>query len=303
VTAFLFPGQGVRVAEFAREWYESSPSCRRLLDFAAERTGLQVARVLHGSGEALRDTAVYQPVTVALCLGVCEELLGRGVAPAVVAGHSLGELSACAAAGAFSAESAVAVAAVRGRLMARGAERHPGGMVAIRVSSREAALQVARRVANYGAVGIAAHNGPDEFVLSGRTVALRALPEECRPTPLATSGPWHSAAMEDAVDEYRQELLRALRGHPRVRLVCNATGAVVGPDDDLAELLARQLTRPVEWVATMRTIARLGVSTVFTVGPAKALRRLARQALAGTASVLGVDEPRRLPLPVEGVGR
>jgi [acyl-carrier-protein] S-malonyltransferase len=250
--------------------------------------------VLHGSGQALRDTAVYQPVTIALCAGVHEEVTACGPTPAVVAGHSLGELAACVAAGVLSSEAAVDVAALRGRLMTRAAEGHPGGMVAVRVASRDAALEAARLVASRGLLQIAAHNAPDEVVLSGPWAALRALPNSCHTIPLSTGGPWHSAALAEEVDEYREALRRACRGLSGVTLVCNATGAPVRKEDDIADLIARQLTRPVEWVATLGTLESMHVTTVVTVGPAKALRRLARRALGATARVLGVDVPEDL---------
>lgn len=298
--AFLFPGQGVPVGATAAEWYARSDAARGLLDRAAARARVKVARVLHAGGGALDDTAVYQPVVTALCLGALLEVEARGVAPDVVAGHSLGELAACVAAGALPAEAAVDVAATRGAAMAEAARRRPGGMVAVRVTSREAALAAASSVAALGRVELAAHNAADEWVLSGDWAALRALPAHCAPVPLSTGGPWHSSAMEPAVAEYRAALRQAVRARPRLTLVSSATATLVGPEDDLVDLLAGQLTRPVEWAATLATLSAMGVERVVTIGPAKALRGLARRGLGGDVRVEGVDVPDDLPV-VAGV--
>lgn len=252
-----------------------------------------------GSG-ALDDTAVYQPVVTALCVGALLEVQARGLAPDVVAGHSLGELAACVAVGVLSPEAAVDVAATRGTVMARAAQRRPGGMVALGVSSREAALEAAKGVVALGRVELAAHNAADEWVLSGDWAALRALPARCSPVALATGGPWHSSAMEPAVAEYRVALRQALRGRPRLALVSNATGRPVGPGDDLVEQLAGQLTRPIEWAATLATLSGMAVERVVTIGPAKALRGLARRGLGRDVRLEGVDVPEDLPL-VAGV--
>lgn len=294
--AFLFPGQGVRAGDLVAEWHGRSDPARRLLERAAERTGLPIARLLRAGDRLLGDTAIYQPVVTALCVGAFLELSARGLVPDVVAGHSLGELAACAAAGVLSPEAAVDVAAARGAAMAKAAHERPGGMVALRVRSREAALAAARTVAGLGRVELAAHNAPDEWVLSGDWAALRALPAEAAPVALATGGPWHSSAMEPAAAAYRTALESALRGRPRATLVANATGAPVAPDADLVELLVRQLTRPVEWVASLATVAALGVEQVITVGPARALRGLVSRSLAGTVRIDRVDSPDDLPV-------
>jgi [acyl-carrier-protein] S-malonyltransferase len=100
--------------------------------------------------------------------------------------------------------------------------------------------------------------------------------------------------MAEAVDEFRSALRRACRARPRILLLSNATGAPVGPDDDVAERLARQLTRPVEWHATLATLASQGVTAVVGVGPGKALCRLAERELGAAVSVRCVDSPEGL---------
>jgi [acyl-carrier-protein] S-malonyltransferase len=292
--AFLFPGQGVDAAAVAGDWYARSAHARTLLDQAAAHVGVPIGRLLHGSGQALRDTAAYQPVLTAMSVGALLELTARGVRADVVAGHSLGELAALVAAGAVAPDAAVALAATRGRAMARAAEHQPGGMLALSARSRTEAEEAMAHALAHGRAQIAAHNAPDEWVLAGEWSALRAVPPRFAPVRLDTGGPWHSAAMSLAVSAYREALRDAIVGPLRIPVVCNRTGQLIGEADDLAELLAGQLTHPVEWTTTMETVSAMSVRTIITVGPAKPLRGLARRNLGREIQVLGVDSPSDL---------
>jgi [acyl-carrier-protein] S-malonyltransferase len=291
--AFLFPGQGVDLTSFAGQWQSRSSRVRTLLDHAAREAGVSLERILHGGGRALCDTAVYQPVLVAVSVGVYLEVVDRGVRPTVVAGHSLGEVSACVAAGALTPEGAVSVAAARGRAMSRAAARNPGGMLAIVARTRAQANDAVACARAHGWAQIAAHNSPDQWVITGSWPALKAVPKEFAPQPLATDGPWHSNAMLDAVEEYRHALGESLTGSCPESLVCNRTGQLMNPGDDIVELLAGQLTHPVEWTTTMRTLGTLPVNHLLTIGPAKALRMMARKSI-GDVPVFGVDTPADL---------
>lgn len=299
--ALLFPGQGVDLAAVAGEWYACSAHARALLERAAELVGEPAARLVGGAGRALRPTQAYQPVLTAVSVGALLELAERGVGADVVAGHSLGELAACAAAGALRPDAAVALAALRGRAMARAAEECPGGLLALTAGTAAAAADAVECARARGWAQIAAHNAPDEWVLSGDWPALRAVPSRFAPVPLATDGPWHSAAMSGAVAEYRAALREAVAAPLRVPLVANRTGRPVGPADDLVELLAGQLTHRVEWAATMATLGEMNVRAVLTVGPAKALRGLARRNLGRAVRVLGVDRPADLARAAEAL--
>ena len=291
-TGLLFPGQGSELAPVVADWYERSKNTRPLLDEAAHLLGVPVARLVHGSGIALRSTTAYQPVMTAVCVGAFLDLRANGAAEtvAVVAGHSLGELAACVAAGAMCAEDAVRTAVVRGRLMARGAERHPGGMVAITARGRVEADKAASAARTQGNVQIAAHNAPDEWVLSGDRAALRAIPPSFFPRAVPTDGPWHSNAMCEVAEEYRTALVEVVSREPAIAFVCNRSGRRIAARNELVDSLAGQLTNPVEWAATMMTLTSLQVNTFVTLGPAKALRGLVRRNLPA-AHLIAVDAP------------
>lgn len=280
--AFLFPGQGARNvlqgAALARTWPDGAKllSLATTVDFEAH------------AGRALERTEVLQPVLAAISLSIRRALLRAGVVPSVVLGHSLGEVPAFAAAGVISDEAAVKLASLRGALMAREAEKHPGGLVAF------PSLEAANRALGIGSpsprpprgegerwLQLAALNAPDEVVVSGPDEALRGIGGVRVPV----SGAWHSDAMAGAVDELRAAL-RALDLHDaKVPLIRNLDGALGHSLDTLAD----QLTKPVHFTAALQTAVSQGVDTFVTVGPGAVLRGLVRKNLGTSVRVLTTE--------------
>jgi [acyl-carrier-protein] S-malonyltransferase len=216
---------------------------------------------------------------VAACVAVTARLLAAGVEPTAVAGHSVGEIAALAAAGAVSAKSAIELAAVRGRLMAREAGLHSGGMLALQEATDQtvdAALAVG---AEHGDIGLAAVNAPDQWVLSGEFRSLDAVAARFPSRRLQVAGAWHSTLMAGALAEF-EHAFRMLSLHPlRSTMVVNRTGRPTEPFDDMVAVVAGQLVRPVQWVASLATLERLQITDVVTVGPGRILRGLVRKNL------------------------
>jgi len=257
VRAFLFPGQGARNVVPAWEWLRGRGAPTPLLDIALEVSGLDEAALLRDEGRALERTEVLQPVLIALSLTV-HALLRDVVACDVVAGHSLGELAAVSAAGAFDAETAVRLAATRGQTMAAENAKRPGGLVV--VASREEA-------AKFPALELAAVNARDEFVLGG---ALEVLPPLRR---VPVSGAWHTSAMAGAVGPFREALTSKQPRPLTTPLVRNLDGAEVR---DCTSLPA-QLERTVEFVRVLDALVSRGVDEVVVLGPGLVLRGLLRR--------------------------
>jgi [acyl-carrier-protein] S-malonyltransferase len=293
-TAFMFPGQGVGQEGTFRLWYVGSRAVRRLVDRAAHYTGVSSERFFARGARALESTDLLQPVLTAVVLGISEELETRGVRPDIVAGHSLGEIAAVAAAGCVDADGAIRLAAERGRLMAREATRHPGSMVALAVSSPEQVLEALALAREHGIAAMAAHNAPGCWVISGEREPLRALTRRFGARPLSVAGPWHSAAMSDAVEEFRAVAHRIVTHEVEVPLVCNRSGRVVERAEEIPDLLAEQLTQPIEWVVTMETMRTFGVREFVIPGPGKVIRGLVRQNLGPEVAVRTVDHPEHL---------
>lgn len=272
--AFLFPGQGVGVEREGRAWCERSAAVSRLLEVGARETGVSLEDQFARARRGIMPTEILQPFHTAICLGVEQELLRRGVRPDLVTGHSLGEVAACASAGCCSPEEAVALAAVRGRLMAREAALKPGGMIALNRTDRETAGAAVAYGRESGIADIAAHNAPDLWVVSGEWAALRRLSTRFRGTPVQVSGAWHGGVLAGAQEEFRAAVRSAISGQLRVPFVSNRTGLAVERADELPDLLAEQLTNPVQWVRTMETLTGLGITDFVIVGPGRVLRGL-----------------------------
>lgn len=299
-TAFVFAGQGVDPPWIAPDLL-ARPRARPLLDAASEAAGCDARALLVRGGPALARTEVLQPALVAACLIAADALAEAGAAPDAVCGHSLGELAAWAAGGHVAATDAIAAAGVRGRLMARQAARHPGGM-AIATGAETGAETTLERVLAVGRargrLAVAAYNTPTEVTVSGDAASLAAIAAlGCRRLPVA--GAWHSDAMAGAVDELHAALtaisasvasVALRRTGPGVPLVCNRDGRVAAADE-LPALLAGQLVRPVAWTACAHTLAALGVTRFVAVGPGRLIRALLRANL-GPVDVRIVDSLR-----------
>ncbi len=284
--AFLFGGQGTELPRMGLALAAARADAAALLRRAGEAAGVDAEQVLAAGGPAFARTSVIQPLLTAVGLGVAAALAERGIVPAFVAGHSLGELAAWSVAGAFDATTAVTIAARRGAAMEREAALHPGGMIAI-AGYDEAAV---RELVRDGSVVIAAHNAATEWTISGDRDALNAIASRTAVTRLPVAGAWHSPAMTGAVADVRDAVgqVRALGG---VQVVCNRTGEVTPRDADVAELLAGQLVRPVRWVRTLATLASVGVTEYIVLGPSKLLRSLVQKCHGAGANVIGIETP------------
>jgi [acyl-carrier-protein] S-malonyltransferase len=267
---------------------ERSPAAAALLDLVGELTGHDARQVLSRGGPALERTDVLQPLLVAVALGAHQAALDAGLRPDLVAGHSLGEVAAWSAAGCVDAADAVCLAAERGRLMAEAAVARPGGMAAFG-SADEVARALPAGLA-CGPFGLAAHNAPDEWVLSGAEPALAAALQAAPGRRLRVSGAWHSTLMAPAREPLREAALAVPARRGGVQLLSNVTGATVGAEERIPGLLADALTAPVRFAALLACAARLGATDVVVLGPPKVVRGLVRRNLPGLPVHL-VSEP------------
>lgn len=298
--AFLFPGQGAKGVLAALGVTAESARGRELLDYAAAGSGVPVARLFERGGRELERTEVLQPVLTAIALFVGGELRAAGCTPLAVAGHSLGEIAAAAAAGWLAAKDAIAIAALRGALMAREAARSPGGLLALQSGAEEVVREALAVGRASGVIGLGAVNAPDEVVLTGDRAALRAVAVAFPSRRVPVAGAWHSEAMAGAVRELRDALRGALRarrwavapGGPTIALVCNRDGSLIAREEVLADCLATQIARPVQWTRVLRALEGLGVTDYVTVGPGAVLRGLLYKNLKGLGE--GEGETRRV---------
>lgn len=287
---FLFPGQESLVPGVARDIVERCSTARDLLALASELTGQNIEKIIMRGGARLTRSEVIQPALTAISLGVVDELLSAGVRPELVAGLSLGEIAAWSAAGCIDKHDAIRAAAIRGRVMGEISKRHAGGLLALRVEDDKTvqrALDVGR---DHGLVSIAARNAPDEIVLTGQELALRAIAAKFSSRRLAVAGPWHSELMQEGVEQLRP-IFEAIRRSPATsRLFSNRTGALVVAEGSFPDMLVEQLVHPIEWSRTLQSLVEAGSRNFVTIGPGKVLGSLVRRNLGDAVRVLRTDD-------------
>lgn len=280
--AFLFPGQASQAVGMGRDLCAAYPMAAELFKAADEALGIGLSAIcFEGPIEELSRTSITQPAVFVHSV-VCARLLGeRGVTPAVVGGHSLGEYSALVAAGVLDFSDALRLVRRRGELMQEAGTVRPGAMAAI--LGLEDADLVALCTADAGVVVAANFNAPGQIVISGEVEAVARVGAAARDAgakrvvDLPVSGAFHSELMAPAADEMAGLLADAAFKSPLVPVVTNVTAAAETDPERLRELLIQQMTAPVRWTDCVKSIVGAGVSSAYEVGPGSVLKGLIRR--------------------------
>lgn len=292
------PGQGSQTPGFLAPWMEL-PSFAARLPWLSAAAGMDL--ITHGTksdATTIKDTAVAQPLIVASGLLALLELFPHPSdafdAVALGGGHSVGEITAAAAAGVITAEQAMVFVRERGRTMAEAAAITETGMSAV-IGGDEA--DVIATIERHGLTA-ANRNGAGQIVAAGTMEQLAALkadgPAKARIIPLPVAGAFHTEHMHPAVqtlDAYS----KAMTTHdPRTLLVSNADGNVVHSGREALNRLVAQVSQPVRWDLCMETFAAKGVQAIIEIPPAGTLTNLAKRALPGVKT-LALKTPDDLP--------
>jgi [acyl-carrier-protein] S-malonyltransferase len=286
--AFTFPGQGSQAVGMGRDLAEAFPEARAVFSEVDEALGQKLSTLMwEGPEETLTLTANAQPALMAVSLAAVRVLEARGFSlkdkVAFVAGHSLGEYSALAAAGALSISDTARLLRIRGNAMQAAVPVGEGAMAAI-LGMEQADVEAAcAEAARGGICQIANDNGAGQIVISGAKAAIEHAARLCtergakRALMLPVSAPFHSALMAPAAEAMRAALAEVTMHAPTVPVVANVAVTPLGDPDEIRKRLVEQVTGRVRWRETVEWFAAHGVTTLYEVGAGKVLSGLARR--------------------------
>jgi malonyl CoA-acyl carrier protein transacylase len=309
VLAVLAPGQGAQKPGMLADWLEL-PGAEEFFRSAGDIAGADLLTLgTTGDAEAIKDTAVTQPLVVAMSLFVARELgaLPEPGGPArddvVIAGHSVGELTAAALAGVLTADEAIALTAARGRAMAASCAETPTGMSAVLGGDPDEVLAAIEK----NGLSPANMNGAGQIVAAGPIDGLEALkadpPAKARIMPLSVAGAFHTSYMASAREALEGRVADLRPADPSRRLLSNADGRQVSSGAEVLSRLVSQVTSPVRFDSCLATMRDLGVTAVIELPPAGALAGLAKREWKGSdVEILALTAPKDLDRARELLG-
>jgi [acyl-carrier-protein] S-malonyltransferase len=280
--AFLFPGQGSQYVGMGKGIMDNFSAASELMKRAEELLKLNLSKIcFYGSTEELNNTKNTQPAIYTVSLMINRVLTAEGIKPVTVAGHSLGEYTALAAANVFSFEDGLRLVRERGILMDEALPAGKGTMAAIIGLSPEEIEDICKQV--NGICEIANYNSPQQIVISGEVFAIKEamlLADKKgakKVIELEVSGPFHSSLMRPAQNRLTT-LIEEIEFHvPAVPVVANTTAAYVKSRQEIKNALIRQLTSSVHWFESINLMISEGIDIFVEVGPGKVLKGLLRR--------------------------
>jgi [acyl-carrier-protein] S-malonyltransferase len=300
--AFIFPGQGSQAVGMGKALADAFPQAKAVFDEVDEALSQKLSTLMwEGPAEELTLTANTQPALMAVSLAAMRVLeaeagLDLRKHAAFVAGHSLGEYSALAAAGSLSIADTARLLRIRGNAMQNAVPVGQGAMAALLGLEYDTALEVAREAAQGEVCDAANDNGGAQVVVSGhkaaveRAVAIAQQKGAKRAVMLAVSAPFHCALMQPAADAMREALAGVTVNAPIVPVVANVEAAPVTDPAAIRDALVRQVTGTVRWRECVAAMAAQGVDSFYEVGSGKVLTGLVKRIAAG-ASATAIGTP------------
>ena len=306
--AFLFPGQGAQAVGMGKALTEAFPVAREVFAEADEALGFGLSEICWvGPAERLRETRYAQPALLTHSVAAWRLVGQAGLRPEWTAGHSLGEYSACVAAGALDFRDAVRLVHLRGTLMFEAGRRQPGAMAAVLGVDREAAERICRAAAPKGIVVPANLNAPGQVVISGERPAVeeaaRIGPElgAKRVVMLEVSGAFHSPLMESAARGLAEALDGTTIREPRCPVIANVSAAPLSRVEEIRDALKRQVLGAVRWEESIRVLLGLGAEGFVEIGTGRVLRGLLRSIEKAAAS-WNIEDPATLEATLSELG-
>ena len=283
--AFVFPGQGSQIVGMGQDLYQENEQVKQSFEKANQKLDFSLSNLIfNGPQEELTITYNAQPALLTTSYAFFTVLAEAGIKPDYTAGHSLGEYTALAAAGAISFEDAVYTVRKRGEFMEAAVPNKQGSMAAILGMDRELLQEVTDEVTASGeTVQLANINCPGQIVISGTREGVNQAMDKAkekgakRALPLEVSGPFHSALMKPAADKLNEVLNEVSVVEASIPVISNVTAAPISEPNEIKEKLIQQLYSPVLWEDSVKTLLELGVDTFVEVGPGKVLSGLIKK--------------------------